>query len=168
MGEIDVPEKFDRAGAPSSYAIATWRDHDNGGGRQQAREARIDHMRADDPTGNDESPAAAAGSRPTIRSGLAPEFAVASEAVEAVPRDGDPVDRLRDAVAAIEGQNELDTRDDAETIEFVTPRNTTGAPRRPSDSTNRRCRGIRAVQRAPAGRPNDRPSARPEWLERGG
>lgn len=124
--EIDMVEEFRRPG-PDTLVIATWLDDGviNGDVEDTAVEgveALIDHMQDQDMPDEGSPPVAADGAGTTIRTAVADCFDLEPEAVEDHLRTGDPVDKLNDAVEAIEDEdNDLETRDDYGSIIFVRP-----------------------------------------------
>lgn len=126
--DVNVLEKIDHPTAPNRYTLADWREGDDAfvmgevtEAAQQGIESLIDHIHEDDPMSGDDASAVADGGGTTIRSVVASEFNVAPEAVEETLREGDPVDRLNDAVDAIEEVDEVEIRDDYGAIEFINP-----------------------------------------------
>lgn len=123
--DISIVEEFTRPG-PGTYVIADWREGNDAfimgevsEVAGQGVEALIAHMREDDPIEGDDSPAIADGTGPTIRTKLAETFEYEPHAVEEHLRTGDPVDKLNDAVEAIQETDDLETRDDYGEIQFV-------------------------------------------------
>ncbi|WP_115891638.1 hypothetical protein [Haloferax sp. Atlit-48N] len=123
--DIDIVEEFTRPG-PDTYVIAEWREGNDAfilgevtEAAEQGVEALIEHMHEDDPIEGDDTPAVADGSGITIRSAVADAFDYEPHAVEEHLRTGDPVDKLNEAVEAIEEEEELETRSDYGEILFI-------------------------------------------------
>ncbi|MDS0220144.1 hypothetical protein NDI54_02140 [Haloarcula sp. S1AR25-5A] len=122
--DIDMVEEFRRPG-PDTFVIADWRDEDAfimGEVEEtatEAIEALIDHMHDDDPIEGDDTPAVADGAGPTIRNTVASAFDYKPAAVEEQLRIGDPLEKLNDAVEAIQEEDDLETRDDYGEIVFI-------------------------------------------------
>lgn len=126
--DADMLEKIDKPGAPGRYTVADWREGNDAfvmgevpEAAQQGIENLIEHIHDDDPASGDDSPVVADGSGTTVRSVVASEFNVMPEALEKTLREGDPVDRLNDAVEAIEEADDIETRDDYGEIRFINP-----------------------------------------------
>lgn len=124
--DIDILEKIENPSGPNRYTIAEWRDGNdaivNGAVPEAAQEGienLIDHIHEEDPPGSDDAPAVADGSGTTVRSVVASEFNVAPEAVETTLQNGDPVERLNDAVEAIEESDAVDTTENYGKITWV-------------------------------------------------
>ena len=106
------------------FAIATWMDDGIVNGSvdkavDEGTEGLIDHMHDDDIPEEGDS-AVADGARPTIRSVVAEQFDIVPDAVESFLRDtNDGLDRLNEAVEAIEDHDDVSTRDDYGKIIFV-------------------------------------------------
>jgi hypothetical protein len=122
--DIDMVEEFRRPG-PDTFVIAEWRDEDAfimgevEKAANKAIEALIDHMHNDDPIEGDDTPAVADGAGPTIRATVADTFDYEPAAVEEQLRIGDPLEKLNDAVQAIQEEDDLETRDDYGEIVFI-------------------------------------------------
>ena len=122
--DIDMVEEFRRPG-PDTFVIADWREEDAfimGEVEEtatEAIEALIDHMHDDDPIEGDDTPAVADGAGPTIRNTVADAFDYEPTAVEEQLRIGDPLEKLNDAVEAIQEEDDLETRDDYGEIVFI-------------------------------------------------
>lgn len=121
--DIDVVEEFTRPG-PDTYVIADWRDEDAfilgevTEAAETAIESLIDHMQDDDPVSGGTDPAVADGGV-TVRSVLSTRFDYEPQSVEEQLRIGDPVDKLNEAVDAIQETEDLETRDDYGEVVFI-------------------------------------------------
>lgn len=124
--EIDLVDEFLRPG-PDTLVIASWLEDGVINGEveetaDEAVEALIAHMQDDDPADDGRSPVVADGAGTTVRREVADRFDLVPEGVEDHLRTGDPVEKLNDAVDAIEDEdNELETRDDYGEILFINP-----------------------------------------------
>lgn len=126
--DADMLEKINKPGAPGRYTVADWREGNDAfvmgevpEAAQQGIENLIEHIHDDDSASGDDSPVVADGSGATVRSVVASEFNVMPEAIEGTLREGDPVDRLNDAVEAIEEADDVESRDDYGEIRFINP-----------------------------------------------
>lgn len=126
--DIDMLEKMNKPKSPNRYTVADWRKGNDAfvmgevpEAAQQGIENLIEHIHDDDPASGDDSPVVADGSGATVRGIVASEFNVMAETIEGTLREGDPVDRLNDAVEAIEEADDVEPRDDYGEIRFINP-----------------------------------------------
>lgn len=121
LEEIDVVEEFLPPG-PSGYAISERLDDIVNGEADDVAETDIElviqHIQDDDPVTDDETSAVADGAGVTVRAVVADAFDVMPEAIEQYLRQGDPVDKLNDAIDAIEDHDDVEVRDDYGRIVF--------------------------------------------------
>lgn len=121
LEEIDVVDEFLPPG-PSGYAISERLDDIVNGETDEVAETDIErlirHIQDDDPATDDEASAVADGAGVTVRTVVADAFDVMPEAVEQYLRQGDQVDKLNDAIDAIEDHDDVETRDDYGKIVF--------------------------------------------------
>lgn len=121
LEEIDVVEEFLPPG-PSGYAISERLDDIVNGEADEVAETDIErliqHIQDDDPATDDEASAVADGAGVTMRTVVADAFDVMPEAVEQYLRKGDQVDKLNDAIDAIEDHDDVEAHDDYGKIVF--------------------------------------------------
>jgi hypothetical protein len=121
LEEIGVVEGL-RPPGPKGYAISERLDDIVNGKVDETAEVDIenliDHIQDDDPTPSGDTPAVADGSGVTVRRVVADAFDLAPDGVEDHLRSGDQVNKLNDAVDAIEDSPEVDKRDDYGRIVF--------------------------------------------------
>ena len=123
LEEIDIIEEYRQPG-PETYVIADWHDEvfimgmiDEAA--EEGIEALINHIQDEDQPAADDTTAVADGSGGTIRQAVAHQFDLRPEAVEQYLRSGDLVEKLNEAVEAIDSHEEFTTRDDYGEIRFL-------------------------------------------------
>lgn len=123
LAEAGMVEEFAPPG-PSTLVIADWRDDAIVNGEvdetaAQGIEALIEHMQDDDPADEGDASAVADGARETIRSVISAQFDYNPAVLEGFLRKGDQVDKLNEAVKAIEENEDLSKRDEYGEIAFI-------------------------------------------------
>lgn len=125
--EAGIVAEFQRPG-PNTYVIADWKEDGivNGEVEDAAEEgivALLDHIEDNDPVEGDDTPAVADGGVGVVRQVVSEAFDYEPQKVEEHLTTGDPVDKLNDAVEAIQEHEEISTRDDYGEILFLRPAN---------------------------------------------
>lgn len=121
LREADIVEEF-RDSGPDTYVIADWHEEVFVMGMvdeaaAEGVEALIDHIQDDDPSSSGDAPAVADGGV-TLRRVVSSQFDLQPNALEQFLREGDQVEKLNDAVKAIE-ESDYETREDYGAIEFL-------------------------------------------------
>lgn len=123
LEEIDIVEEYREPG-PDTYVIADWHDETFimgmvGEAAEEGVESLIDHVQDDDPFSGDDTPAVADGAGVTLRQIVARKFDLQPDGLEQYLRGDNQVEKLNDAVEAIEEHGDYETRDDYGEIRFV-------------------------------------------------